>query len=156
MAHVHFHGEESVRNYFTEQLLTILVCGLFGFVAVQMYRTDRLGFLTPQFHLPVLLGGIGILALIVLRSISVWKEAGQLQGMGDDQGLACGQNHVHGPDCDHTLGLAEVDPDHTAEDHAHSNDMSWVFARMLVLVFPVALFFMGLPNASFALSTSAL
>ena len=39
MAHVHFHGEESVRNYFTEQLLTILVCALFAFAAIQMYRT---------------------------------------------------------------------------------------------------------------------
>lgn len=152
MAHVHFHGEESVRNYFTEQLLTLLVCGLFGFAAIQMYRKDMLGFLTEPFRLPVLLGGISILVLVVLRAISVWKEAGQLQGMGQDQDMNCGQDHVHTIDCNHSLGLPGEDPDHTAEDHAHSNDMSWVFARMLILVFPVLLFFMGLPNSTFSLA----
>jgi hypothetical protein len=94
MAHVHFHGEGSARDYFTEQLLTILVCGLFGFAAVQMYRTDRLGFLTPQFHLPVLLGGIALLLLVVLRAVAVWKEAGRLQ----EQGHGHTHEHHHGPD----------------------------------------------------------
>ena len=59
---------DSVRNYFTEQLLTILVCGLFGFAAVQMYRNDMLGFLAPQFRNPVLYGGLGVLLLVVLRA----------------------------------------------------------------------------------------
>lgn len=150
MAHVHFHGEESVRNYFTEQLLTILVCGLFAFAAIQMYRNDRLGFLTPQFHLPVLLGGIGIGVLVILRMVSVWREAGQLQGLGQDSSMACGQDHVHGPDCNHANGLPDTDPDHTHDDHGHSHDLSWVFARMLVLIFPIILFFLGLPSASFS------
>ena len=42
MADDHVHGE-SVSDYFTEQLLTILVCRLLDIAAIEMYRTDRLG-----------------------------------------------------------------------------------------------------------------
>ena len=147
MAHAHHHHGESVSNYFTEQLLTILVCGLIGFAAIQMYRTDRLGFLADQFRTPVLYGGIGVLVLVVLRSIAVWKEAGDMQA----QLQACDQNHVHTPDCNHehfhTYG---PDEEH---DHEHSHDLSWVFARMLILFFPVALYFLGLPNSVFSMQT---
>jgi uncharacterized membrane protein YcgQ (UPF0703/DUF1980 family) len=135
MAHAHNHGE-STQAYFTEQLLTILVCGVFGFAAVQMYRTGMLGFLAEPFRAPVLYGGIALLVLVVIRSVAVWHEAGEVQA-----------GHVHGsdcaPDCDHEV-LGGVH-DH---DHTHDHDLSWVFARMLVLVFPVALFFMGLPSES--------
>ena len=43
-----------------------------------MYRTDRLEYiLAPQFHLPVLIGGIGVLVLVVraVRSRSGRKPA---------------------------------------------------------------------------------
>ncbi len=145
MGHGHHHGE-SARDYFTEQLLTILVCGLFGFAAIQMYRNGMLEFLAPQFRAPVLYGGIGVLLLVGLRAVAVWREAGELQNQAAAMG--CGIDHTHGPDCDHDPGIGE--PDHTAADHTHSHDMSWTFARMLILVFPVALFFLGLPNATFS------
>jgi len=147
MGHGHLHPGESVSSYFTEQLLTILVCLLFGFAAVQMYRTDMLGFLKEDFREPVLYGGIGIIVLVVLRAIAVWKEAGELQAQAMEDGTpTCGINHTHGPDCDHDPNIAGGQ-DH---DHSHSHDMSWMFARMLILIFPVGLFFLGLPNASFS------
>jgi hypothetical protein len=128
---------DSVRNYFTEQLLTILVCGLFGFAAIQMWRNNMLEFLAPQFRNPVLYGGIGVLVLVALRAVAVWKEAGEMQAQ-----LACGLDHVHGPTCNHVrIG----DPD---GDHEHTSDMSWVFARMLILVFPVLLFAFKLPSSA--------
>src|SRR2546423_14659898 len=89
MGHGHYHPGESPSNYFTEQLLTILVCGLFGFAAVQMYRNDMLGFLAPQFRNPVLYGGLGVLLLAVLRPAAGWKEAGETQAQpagGPDPG----------------------------------------------------------------------
>jgi uncharacterized membrane protein YcgQ (UPF0703/DUF1980 family) len=138
MARAHHHPGESTQAYFTEQLLTILVCGLFGFAAVQMYRTGMLGFLAPDFQAPVLYGGIALLVLVVVRAVAVWHEAGDAQAA-----------HVHGaecaPDCDH-----DILGDEPGHDHGHSHDLSWVFARMLVLVFPILLFFMGLPSASFS------
>jgi uncharacterized protein DUF1980 len=157
--HHHHHDGESASNYFTEQLLTILVCGLIGFAAIQMYRTDRLGFLAPRFHDPVLYGGIGILALVVLRSIAVWKEAGAMQARLQ----ASNHDHVHTDECKHDHGHSHGhshghhdhahhhDHNHShGDDHGHSHDMSWVFARMLILVFPVALYFLNLPAAAFS------
>ena len=155
--HHHHHDGESVSNYFTEQLLTILVCGLIGFAAIQMYRTDRLGFLAEQFRNPVLYGGIGVLALVVVRSIAVWKEAGAMKARMQ----ACAQDHVHTDECNHDHAHAHGahehhhhnhahDHDHSHDDHGHSHDMSWVFARMLILAFPVALYFIGLPATSFS------
>jgi hypothetical protein len=36
------------------------------------------------------------------------------------------------------------------DDHGHSHDMVWVFVRMLILVFPIALFAVGIPNSGFS------
>lgn len=146
MPHNHA-GCQSPRDYFTEQLLTILVCGGLGFVAVQLYRYDMLKhILAPQFHLPVLIAG-GVVALLVLiRAAAVWSEAGALVPADD---MSCQVNHVHTAACNHLPGLPGA-PGLDAEqvdDHGHSHDMSWVLARMLVLVFPIALFFLGIPNA---------
>jgi len=147
----HYHGE-SLRDYFTEQLLTILVCGLFGFAAVQMYRLNMLEFLAPQFRAPVLYGGAALLLLVVVRAVAVWKEAGELQHEHAD----CAHDHAHTGDHHHHATdphhhhAANEDPDLSGHEHSHSHDMSWTFARMLILVFPVALFFLGLPNATFS------
>lgn len=150
MPHNH-SGCMSPRDYFTEQLLTILVCAGMGFVGVQMYRTEMLQhILAPQFHLPVLIGSVGVLVLVVLRAVAVWNEAGALQPVGD---MNCDVNHVHTASCAHPLpglpgGAAD---DNVNETDGHTHDMSWVFARMLVLVFPVALFMMDIPNGGFSI-----
>lgn len=152
MAHSHL-GCMSPRDYFTEQLLTILVCGALGFVGIQMYRTDMLRhILAPQFHAPVLYGSIAVLVLVVVRAITVWREAGSLQPVDD---MTCQQNHVHttaccGPNQLPGLPLGTTPDANLVDDHGHSHDMSWVFARMLILVFPIALFALGIPNAGFS------
>lgn len=152
--HDHHHGA-GAREYFTEQLLTIFVVGLFGFAAVRLYQTGMLEFvLAPQFRLPVLVGGVAILALVVVRAVAVWKEAGQLQAAAAHDHA----HHEHGPDCDHdhdhahghTHAHTGHDHDHDHADHGHSHDLAWVFTRMMVLFFPVALFLIGVPNAGFS------
>jgi hypothetical protein len=143
-------GCQSPRDYFTEQLLTILVCGSLAFVGIEMYLNDMLKhILAPQFHVPVLIGCIAVLALVGVRALAVWREAGELQPVDT---MSCQENHVHGAGCNHLTGLPTGDaPDATlVDDHGHSHDMSWVFARMLILVFPVALFALGLPNSGFS------
>jgi len=167
MAQDHHH-HESPRDYFVEQLLTIFVVGLFGAVAILMYNSGRLQFvLAPQFHVPVLIGGIAILMLVAVRAFSVWREAGMIQAHthehnhhdhdhghdhhhGQEHGPDC--NHEHGADCghEHHHDHTHHHHDHSAEDHGHSHDMAWVLARMMVLFFPVALFLVGLPNAGFS------
>jgi hypothetical protein len=149
MAHSHL-GCQSPRDYFTEQLLTILVCGALAFVGIQMYRDDMLRYiLAPQFHAPVLFGSIAVLGLVALRAFAVWREAGELQPV---DGMTCQENHVHTSACNHLPGFPTgTTPDATMmDDHGHSHDMAWVFARMLVLVFPIALFALGIPNSGFS------
>jgi uncharacterized membrane protein YcgQ (UPF0703/DUF1980 family) len=141
----------SPRDYFTEQLLTILVSGALGFVGIQMYLNGMLDYiLAPQFHTAVLVGSIGVLVLVALRAIAVWREAGELQPVDD---MACKENHVHTAACNHPLpglpGAPNTDAN-LVDDHGHSHDMSWVFARMLILVFPIALFALGVPNSGFS------
>lgn len=147
MPHNH-SGCQSPRDYFTEQLLTILVCGGLGFVAIQMYLNDMLRhILAPKFHLPVLIGGIAVLVVVALRSLAVWCEAGELVPASDDP--TCQENHTHTAACNHLPGMPVVPntDENLVDDHGHSHDMSWVFARMLILVFPIALFALGIPNS---------
>lgn len=149
MAHAH-HPGDSLKDYFTEQLLTLLVCGAFGFTAIQLYRENRLeGLLVQDFYPWVLGGGIAVLVMVVFRMMAVWKEAGELQANAVHvHGESCGLNHAHGQDCNHVHIPGQDDEDHDHSDHSHSHDMSWFFARMLILIFPIALFFLGLPNPS--------
>ncbi|MCI0700225.1 MAG: hypothetical protein L0241_03980 [Planctomycetia bacterium] len=144
MAHAHLHPGESARDYFTEQLLGLLVCGGLGFVAVMMYRNGMLNYiLAKPFHLPVLYGGLAILGVIVvLRGIAIWREAGALQAL-NDQNCNHAPGQAHGPECNHNpLGIP-LEDDH---DHVHNHDLSWVFVTMLVLVVPITLFIIGMPS----------
>jgi hypothetical protein len=202
----HHHEGEAISAYFTEQLLTILVAGLFGFVAIQMYRGGMLNnLLAPQFHTWVLAGGIAIMCLVILRAVAIWNEAGLLQAHAGHVHIHDGHLHVHSHDHhhhhhdhDHDHGCgdhphthsnkqreAETEQIHAHEqaapsppaapeapisqhghaghhnetdseeedeevDHGHSHDLSWVMARLLVLIFPVSLYFLGLPNATYS------
>jgi hypothetical protein len=68
------------------------------------------------------LAGVVLLALSVIRGIALWKAAG----------------HQHTEDCGHNHG-----PD---DEHTHGG----VFWRAVVMMFPLVLFFLGLPNTGFS------
>lgn len=180
MAHDHHH-HGSARDYFVEQLLTIFVVGAFGVVGVLLYTDGRLQYiLAPAFHLPVLIGGIAVLAVVAVRAVAVWQEAGAAGHQHHlehghhhhehdhaaqhghpvhhhhdhhehhEHGPDCDHDHDHGPDCDHDHAHHDHGHDHSHDDHGHSHDLSWVIARMLVLFFPVALYLIGVPNSGFS------
>ncbi len=162
MAHDHSHDHDA-GEYFIEQLFTILVCGGLGVVAVRMYQTGMLGnVLAPGFHLPVLIGGIAVIVLVAVRAVSVWREAGEARGHahGPDcdhdhdhkPGHDHDHGHTHGPDCDHAHDHvpAPTGASDGGEDDGHTHDLSWAFARLLILAFPIALYTLGLPNAGFS------
>jgi hypothetical protein len=169
MAHDHHHHGESLKDYFTEQLLTIFVVGLLGFVGIMMYRNGQLGYiLAPMFHLPVLIGGIAILVIVAIRGITVWREAGAIREHEHghehhhehDHGHAHSHDHGHehhhhdhdhhDHDHGHSHDQDHHHHDHSHDDHGHSHDLAWVFTRMLILFFPVALFLIGVPNSGFS------
>jgi hypothetical protein len=179
MAHDHHHHGESLKDYFTEQLLTIFVVCLLGFVGIMMYRNGQLGYiLAPMFHLPVLIGGIAILVIVAIRGITVWREAGAIREHEHghehhhehDHGHAHSHDHGHehhhhdhdhhdhdhahahhhDHDHSHSHDHGHHHHGHSHDDHGHSHDLAWVFTRMLILFFPVALFLIGVPNSGFS------
>ncbi|MBY0515144.1 MAG: hypothetical protein K2P78_14720 [Gemmataceae bacterium] len=166
MAHDHHHHGDSLRDYFTEQLLNILVVGAFGFVALMMYSNGMARLiLSEQFLTPLMLGGVGVLVVVALRAVTVWREAGEMRAHAaahdhhhHDHGHAHGHghdhHHEHGPNCDHSHDhehhALHHHEGHTDADHGHSHDLSWTIARVLVLFFPIALYFLGLPSRELA------
>lgn len=46
--------------------------------------------------------------------------------------------------------LLEVGRRHEHDDHGHSHDISWVLVRLQILLFPVGLFLIGIPNSGFS------
>ncbi len=155
--HDHGHGHthhHDAREYYLEQLLSILICGLFGLVAVLMSRTGMLEILlAPEFHAWVLIGGIALLVVTVIRGVSLWQSAGAHSHAHDhhnhEHGEACSHDHAHDADCGHDHhhhAPGQDHGDHSHEDHSHGN----IYWRVVVLAFPLLLFGMGLPNKGFS------
>ena len=138
--HAHDHGP-NLSDYYIEQLLTIFICGAFGTVAILMYYLDMLKFLlAPAFYNFVLVGGVGLLVVTLLRGITLWTSVGSEQVHDHSH-----HDHKPGEVCDDPTH-AHDHADHSAEDHAHGN----IYWRIVVLVFPIVLFTMGLPNKTFS------
>jgi uncharacterized membrane protein YcgQ (UPF0703/DUF1980 family) len=149
MGHDHHHGGD-VSTYYVEQLCTIGVCGAFGAVAIMLYSRNTLRiFLDPKFHPFVLGAGIALLVMVAIRAVSVWQTAG---GAADHN-----HDHCHGHDCSHDHEHDHHDHDHEqGHDHAHvhshdhGHDHSWNPWRYAVLLLPIVLFFLNLPNQGFS------
>lgn len=152
MGHEHHHDDQA--SYFAEQLSTIAICGALGVVAVMMWSQDALKlFLAPPFHLPVLLGGIVLLLLVAIRAIAVWQMVGTKTPNHDhehDHDHDHEHDHDHAHDaCAHEHGACGHDHGHDhAHDHGH--DHNWNPWRYAVLLLPVVLFFLNLPNQGFS------
>ena len=147
--HAHDHGNAS--EYFLNQLLTVFICGVFGVVAVLLYQTlgntngGMMGkLLAPAFQLPVLIGGIALLAIVAVRGVCLWQSA----GAGHHDHAHEGHDHKPGEQCDHPDHNHEAHGhgDHSAEDHEHGN----VYWRVVILAFPIFLFLMGVPSKGFS------
>jgi hypothetical protein len=72
-------------GFVIEQMVTVVVCGALGATAVLMYARGLLQFiLAPQFFTPVLCGGVALLALALIRSVTLWKTRGACETGGHD------------------------------------------------------------------------
>lgn len=156
MAHAHEHPRDN--TYYLDQLCTIGVCAGLGVVSILMFRNSgpagqsKLSYiLAPQFFVPVLAGGIALLVLVAIRAITLWKDAGQSQAHDHSHDL--GHHHYHHDDAHdhghhHHLDHAH-DHGHThSHDHEHSH--GWTPARYAVLMLPIVLYFLNMPNSSFS------
>jgi hypothetical protein len=181
--HSHGHGHDrhhdhGAGEYYLNQLLLVFICGVFAVVGILLYQTltNNNGgmiskLLAPKFQLPVLIGGIGLLAVVLVRGVCLWQSAGERHdhhhghshahhdhhhGHDHKPGEKCDHpdhNHEHcdEPDHVHTEACGHHPPghdhgDHSAEDHDHGN----VYWRVVVLGFPIFLFLMGVPSKGFS------
>lgn len=168
MAHDHHHDDST--GYYLEQLGSIAIAGVLGVVAVMMWRQGMLNFiLAEQFHPFVLAGGIALLVAVVVRAVTLWLSTGAQPALANGHvhehqhdhdchdHTDCGHDHHH-HDHDH---VHAHDPEHihaevvgTAVDaqagHDHGHDHGWNSWRYAILLLPVALYFLNLPNQGFS------
>jgi hypothetical protein len=148
---VHTQDQHHHANRFDyEQLLTIGVCVLLSLATVMWWvranqATETTGprgltlFIAQRYHPLVLAGGIGLFALVVVRAVAVWKSVDRTVASGSSSSES-GRQHK----CEHAR-------DHTHQHgHGHGHDHGWAPWRYMVLLLPVMLFFLNLPNDSFA------
>lgn len=160
--HDHGHHHHGGSDYYLQQLLTIFICGAFGVVGLLMYFvsagpgvTDNAGnqltklgvLLVPGFHIWVLIGSLLLLAVTVIRGVALWKSAGAGQHQHHDHHH---HDHKPGEKCDHPSHAHDHHghdhSDHSADDHSHGN----IYWRVVVLLFPIVIYLMGLPDGTFS------
>jgi uncharacterized membrane protein YraQ (UPF0718 family) len=165
MAHVH-HDEG--KTYYLDQLCTIALAGAFAMACITMYVWNReiLGrMLNDAFHIYVLLGGLALLAVVVQRAVSLWQESAE---PGSHAGHSHSHEHNHGHehhhhDHEHGPGCSHEHTHEHAHDHAHppgpghdhGHDHGWAPWRYVVLMFPILLYLVGLPNRAFTVQSLA-
>lgn len=131
--------------------------------------------LGPQFHDFVGISGFVLVGLAVVRAIILWRQVGKLKtapahAHNHTHDDCCGHEHAHDHDHNHEHGVVHLEP-HThshggivhshghspalagahAHDHGHEHDHAdhdhgWAPWRYVVLLLPVFLFMLGLPN----------
>jgi hypothetical protein len=129
MAHDHDHQHDT-NTYYFEQLFTIGTCAALGFATIMWWvranqATDATGarglslFIVQRYHPLVLGGGIGLLALVVIRAIAVWRSVDRSV---EANGLTAAHDHEHEHEHHHEH---EHEHDHAHEhhhDHDHAHD----------------------------------
>lgn len=118
--------------------------------------------LHPKFFLWVLLGGIALLGLVFIRAVAVWRSVDALAASshaahdheheGHDH-THCEHHHEH----EHGILAAEDALAHhhhhehePSHDHEHDHEHGWAPWRYVVLLLPVVLYFLNLPNQGFS------
>ncbi|MBI3408309.1 MAG: hypothetical protein HY040_08130 [Planctomycetes bacterium] len=169
--HVHDHHSGGDDSYYIDQLCMVAISGAFGTVCLALYfwQTKMLELLLgPQFHIYVLISGIILVALAVLRAGALWAQVGKAPH-------AHQHSHDHEPDHEHAPGEAcnhehgHHEHEHQIQTHAHSHghahghshdqshadhDHGWAPWRYVVLLLPIVLFLLGIPNKPPALAES--
>lgn len=157
----HFH--EDSETYYLDQLCLVALSGAFGVVCLTLYfwQVPMLDLmLGKQFHAFVLASGVLLLGMTGIRAVILWKSAGRKtsslplvhdHGHGphehhDHEHCAHDHNHEHGHE--HAHGDHHHDHSHGHNhDHAHDgHDHDWAPWRYVVLLLPIMLFLLGLPN----------
>jgi DUF1980 C-terminal domain len=168
-AHDHAHGhhdhDHAADAYYLDQLCMVGLCGAFGVICLSLYfwQTGMLNLLLgPQFHPAVLLSGIALVIVSAVRAAALWHESGRTatahahdhhehdhdhahdHDHGHSHEGCCGHDHAH--DHEHAHGHHHGHShDHADHDHA-DHDHGWAPWRYVIMLLPIMLFLLGLPN----------
>ena len=167
--HAHDHHHHDGDTYYLDQICMIGVSAAFGAICLAMYLSNALSgegstpmlaiVLAPQFHAWVLGSGIILMLFAMIRGVALWRQAAQPAHTHDHDHCEC--DHEHG-----TRDLAPVQAivpqasahahhhhDHAHHDHHHGHDHGpedhdhgWAPWRYVLLLVPIILFLLGLPN----------
>lgn len=128
------------------------------------------GDVTLPFHVMVFIGGISLLVLVVVRAVALWFSVAEVQashahphdhGHGHDHDHShahdhghshhhhdcCGHDHEHDHHHDHDHEHAAEGPPPSAH---HDHDHGWNPWRYAILLLPIVLYFLNLPNQGFS------
>lgn len=179
MAHFH-SAEEARVFYLDQLCTIGLVGALGAVGCMMWWQGLLGILLVPQFHLLVLAGSLALLVLVVVRGVSLWQSVAQTTIAATPEShdhAHCGHDHphehahshehaghshehhhqhdhghdhghVHGPDCAHPEPVKS--PAAAGHDHGHDHDHGWSPWRYAVLLLPIFLYLMGLPNEGFS------
>jgi hypothetical protein len=150
--HTHTHDTDT---FYLDQICMIGISGAFGAVCLALYfwQTPMLNLLLgPQFHGFVLFSGITLVVIALIRGATLWRQAGRAGHVHEHDhdherahaGHDCCHDHDHAHAHDHHHhGLGhDHHHDHDAADHDHG----WAPWRYVLLLVPIILFLLGLPN----------
>jgi hypothetical protein len=169
----HSHHHEDDGSYYMEQVCTVTISALLGLVGVLLYTSGRVSLmLAPALHWTVLAGGITLLVLAAVQAVAVWVKMARAKPVAHDHDHDhehCHEHdHDHGHAHDHEHGHCDHDHAHdhgpavagahthehhhasaAEEEHDHGHEHGWAPWRYVVLMIPVVLFFLNLPNEGF-------
>jgi hypothetical protein len=167
-AHGHDHHHDDGDTYFLDQSCMIGISGAFGAICLALYFMNlmtpadgqsMLGLLLgPQFHPFVLGSGIVLVLIAGIRAVTLWRQAGR-PAHSHEHGHDHDHQHDH-HDCGHEHGICADDHAHAAGQHHHhhhdghshhdhdaaDHDHGWAPWRYVLLLVPIILFLLGLPN----------
>lgn len=158
--HDHHHSHHDHAEPTTEALMQAILCGSLGLVGFLIYWGGKIDIiLAPKFHLWLLAGSVALLVLSAIRVFGVWKTLKKPAASKEGHGC-CGHDHGHNHPHDHGHGHHH-DHDHSdangpdkkpcsthscGHDHSHSYEP----VKAVILMIPVGLFLLNLPNSTFA------
>ena len=171
MANEHHH-HDNATEYYIEQLIGIGISLSIAYVCIMLwwpfpiyggdgqiisYGRKLSIILHPKFHFWVLTGSIILLGFVSVRIIALWLESGKLKSNtkhvhgpdcshGHEHEHGHDHKHVHGLDCNHEHKVESSGHEDCGHDHSHGSAP----VRFIVLLLPIVLFFLNVPNEVFS------
>jgi len=164
------HHHDNATEYYIEQLIGIGISLSIAYVCIMLwwpfpiyggdgqiisYGRKLSIILHPKFHFWVLTGSIILLGFVSVRIIALWLESGKLKSdnkhvhgpdCDHEHKLEHDHKHVHGPDCNHEHNDESSGHEDCGHDHSHGSAP----VRFIVLLLPIVLFFLNVPNEVFS------